>query len=107
MRKWTNLAEKVWKMKSWTSGSTESGTSYRWQLRQRRSAEAELHTFGSPDNDEMRKRTNVAEKVCKMKSWPSGSTKSGTSDLCQSRQSKSAEAELHVCGSSSRDDVQK
>ena len=36
-------------------GSTESGTSELWQSRQSRSAEAELHIFGSPGRDEMRK----------------------------------------------------
>ena len=32
---------------------------------------------------------------------------SGTSDLWQSRQSKSAEAELHIFGSSGRDEMRK
>ena len=72
--------------KSWPSGNTESfgplkvlaervcgsWTSYRWQLRQNRSAEAELHIFGSPGRDEMRKWTYpylevLAEQVWKMK----------------------------------------
>ena len=53
------LAEQVWKMneifKSLPSGSMESGTSDLWQSRQNRSAEADLHIFGSPGRDEMRK----------------------------------------------------
>ena len=57
--------------KSWPSGSTESGTSDLWQSRQSRSAEAELHIFGNPGRDEMRKRTYLylevlAEQVRKM-----------------------------------------
>ena len=57
--------------KSWPSGSMESETSDLWQSRQSRSAEAELHIFGSPGRDEMRKWTYpylevLAEQVRKM-----------------------------------------
>ena len=55
--------------------------------------EAELHIFGSPGRDEMRKwtypylevlvKTNAEEERDLSKSWPSGSTESGTSDLWQ------------------------
>ena len=57
--------------KSRPSGSTESKTSDLWQSRQSRSAEAELHIFGSPVRDEMLKWTYpylevLAEQVRKM-----------------------------------------
>ena len=48
--------------------------------------EAELHIFGSPGGT---------------------SAESGTSDLCQSRQNRSAEAELHIVGSQGRAEVRK
>ena len=55
----------------WPKGNTESGTSDLWQSRQSRSAEAELHIFGSPGRDEIRKWTYpylevLAEQVRKM-----------------------------------------
>ena len=54
----------------------------------------DLSILGSPD------RTSVEEK-----SWPSGSTESGTSDLWQSRQSRSAEAEFHIFGNPGRNEI--
>ena len=52
-----------------------------------------LPILGSPG------RTNVEDERDLSKTWPSGSTESGTSDLWQSRQSRSVEAELHIFGS--------
>ena len=49
--RWTRSFE------SWPSGSTESGTSVFWQSRKSRIVDAELHIFGSPGRDEMRKWT--------------------------------------------------
>ena len=80
MRKWTypyleflaERAEDEWDLsKSWPSESTKRGTSDIWQSRQSRSAEAELHIFGSPGRDGMRKWTfpyleEQAEQVRKM-----------------------------------------
>ena len=72
MRKWTSIfgspgrtsAEEEQDLsKSWPSGSKESGTSDLWQSRQSRSVEAELHNFGSPGSDEMRKWTYPYLKV--------------------------------------------
>ena len=40
-------------------------------------------------------------------SWPSGSTESGTSDLWQSRQSRSAEEQFHIFESPGRDEMRK
>ena len=48
--------------KSWPSRNTESGTSDLWQARQSRSAEAELHIFGSLGGDEMRNFRSLAAK---------------------------------------------
>ena len=61
----------------------------------------DLTLFGSPG------RTNAEGERDLSKSWPSGSTESGTSDLWQSRQSRSAEAELHFFGSPGRDEMRK
>ena len=58
-----------------TERKCRSETANLWKSRQRRNAEAELHIFGSPG------RT---------------SAENGTSDFCQSRQSGSAGAELHI-----------
>ena len=102
--------------KSWPSGSTESGTSDLWQSRQSRSAEAELHIFGSPGRDGMRKwpypiwkswQNKCGNERDLSKFWPSGSTENRTSDLWQSRQSRRAEAELHIFGSPGRDEMRK
>ena len=120
MRKWTYpyfevLAEQVWKMNEIFEVLTErkygnrnfrslavkaeterkygkGGTSDLWQSRQSRSAEVELHIFGSPGRDEMRKwtpifgspgRTSAEEERDLSKSWPSGRTESGTSYFWQ------------------------
>ena len=91
---------------------------------------AELQFFGSQGSAEVRKRNFTSLKVpaemkCgselthTWKSWQNKcgrrtrsfevlterSTESGTSDLWQSRQSRSAEAELHIFGSSGRDEI--
>ena len=107
--------------KSWPSGSTESRTSDLWQSRQSRSAEAELHTFGGPGRDEMRKWPYpylevLAEQVRKMNEIFEVLAKrkygkrnfrflaikterncgSKASDREKSWQSGSVEAELHI-----------
>ena len=90
--------------------------------------EAELHIFGSQGKAEVWKRNfRSLEVLAKMKcgsglnlfgspgrtsvesfeSWPSGSTESGTSDLWQSRQRRSAEAQLHIFESPARDEMRK
>ena len=43
-------------------------------------------------------RTSVEDERDLSKSWPSGSTESGTSDFLKSNQSRSAETELHIFG---------
>ena len=63
--------------------------------------EVDLPILGSPG------RTTVEDERDLSKSWPSGSMESGTTDLWQSRQSRSAEAELHICRSSGRDEMRK
>ena len=60
-----------------------------------------LSIFGSSG------RTSVEDERDLLKSWPSGSTESGTSDLWQSRQSRSAEAEFHIFGSPGRGEMRK
>ena len=55
----------------------------------------------------MKCRTSVEDERDLSKSWPSGSTESGISDLWQSRQSRSAEAELHIFGSPGRGEIRK
>ena len=50
-------------------------------------------------------RTIAEDERDLSKSWPSGSTESGTADLWQSRQCRSAEAEFHIFGSSGRDEM--
>ena len=77
--------------------------------------EAELHILGSPGRDEMRKwtytlfgrpgKTSAEDERALSKSWPSGSTKSGTLDLWQSKQSRIAEAEPHIFGRPGRDEM--
>ena len=54
-----------------------SGISHLWKSRQRRNAEVDLPIFGSPA------RTSAEEGRDLLKSWPSGSTESGTADLWQ------------------------
>ena len=93
--------------------------SYRWQLRQSRSADAELHIFWSPDRDEMRKWTYLylevmAEQVCpgRAEVWKlnfrSLAVKaeqkcgSGTSRFWKSRQRWNAEVDLPIFGSPGR-----
>ena len=61
----------------------------------------DLSIFGSPG------RTSVEDERDLSKSWPSGSTESGTSDLWQSRQRRSAEAQLHIFESPGRDEMRK
>ena len=61
----------------------------------------DLPILGSPG------RTSVEDERDLSKSWPRESTESGTSDLWQSRQSRSAEAELHIFGSRGRDEMRK
>ena len=61
----------------------------------------DLSIFESPG------RTSAEDERDLSKSWPSESTESGTSDLWQSRQSRSAEAEHHIFGSPGRDEMQK
>ena len=61
----------------------------------------DLSIIGSPG------RTNAEDERDLSKSWPSGITERGTSDLCQSRQSRSAEAEFHIFESPSRDEMRK
>ena len=63
--------------------------------------EVDLPIRGSPG------RTSVEDERDLSKSCPSGSTESGTSDLWQSRQSRSAEAELHIFGSPGRKEMRK
>ena len=84
-----------------TAQKCGSGNSHLWKSRQRRNAEVDLHTLGSPG------RTSVEDERDLSKSWPSGSTESETSDLWHSRQSRSAEAELHTFGSPDRDEMRK
>ena len=89
--KWTNpylevLAEQVWKMKSWPSGSTESGTSDLCQSRQSGSAEAKLQTFKSPGRAELQKLNFVA-----LAAKAGRKCKTGTSHLTKNWQSRSAE----------------
>ena len=60
-----------------------------------------ISIFGSPD------RTSAEDERDLSKSWPSGSTESGTSNLWHSRQSRSAEAELHIFGSPGRGEMWK
>ena len=60
-----------------------------------------LSIFGSPD------RTSAEDERDLSKSRPSGSTESGTLDLWQLRQSRSAEAERHIFGSPGRDEMRK
>ena len=87
--------------KSWPSGSMESWISDLWQSRQSRCAEAELHNFGSPGRDEMRKWTFpylevLAEQLWKMNEifrWP-----------CRAEVWK---AELQVSGSKDRAELRK
>ena len=77
--------------------------------------EAKLHIFGGPGRDDMRKRNFTSlevltEKVRKgnlrsLEVLAERSTESGTSDICQSRQSRSAEAELQIFGSQRRMEV--
>ena len=94
--------------------------------------EAELHIFGSQGKAEVWKRNfRSLEVLAKMKcgsglihiwkswqnkcgrwtrsfeSWPSGSTENGTPDLWQSRQRRSAEAQLHIFESPGRDEMRK
>ena len=61
----------------------------------------DLPILGSPS------RTSVEDERVLSKSWPSGSTENGTSDLWQSRQSRSAETEHHIFGSPGRDEMRK
>ena len=61
----------------------------------------DLSILGSPG------RTSVKDERDLSKSWPSGSTESGISDLWQSRQRRSTEAELHIFGSPGRDGMGK
>ena len=58
--------------------------------------EMDTSIFGSPG------RTSAEDKRDLSKSW-----QSGNSDLWQSRQSRSAEAELHIFGSPGRDEMRK
>ena len=89
------LAERKWG--SWTS--------YRWQLRQSRSAEAEIHIFDSPGRDEMRKWTYPyldvpVEQLRKMTGRKCGS---GTSHLMKNWQSRSTERiSCHIIGSQAK-----
>ena len=126
--RWTRSFE------SWSSGSTESGTSDLWQSRQSRSAEAELHIFGSPGRDEMRKWTYpylevLVEQVRKKNEifQSPGWTKVRKAELLifdskdraelrkrsfrplkvLVEQSWCAEAELHIVGSQDRTEVRK
>ena len=52
-------------------------------------------------------RTSVEDERDLSKSWPCESTESGTSDLWQSRQSRSSEAEVHIFGSTGRHEMRK
>ena len=61
----------------------------------------DLPIFGSPD------RTSVEDERDLSKSWQSGSMESRTSDLWQSRQNRSADAEHHILGSPGRDEMRK
>ena len=61
----------------------------------------DLSIFGSTG------RTSAEDERDLSKSWPSGSMECGTSDLRQSRQSRSAEVELHIAGSPGRDEMLK
>ena len=108
-------------------GTEESRTSHLWQSRLSRSAEAELHIFGSPGRDEMRKWTcpyleSLAEQVRKMneifevlaerkyekRNFRSLALKAeqkcgiGTSHLWKSRQRWNAEVDLSIFGSPGR-----
>ena len=87
-----------------------------WQSRLSESADAKLQIFGSPGRDEMRKRNFkslevLAEQVRKAErqifASQDGKRKCGsrTSHIWQSRQSGSAEAELHISGSQCRTKV--
>ena len=57
--------------------------------------------FGSPS------RTSAEDERDLLKSWPSGRTESGTSDLWQSRRSRSAEAKFYILRSPGRDELWK
>ena len=61
----------------------------------------DLSIFGSPG------RISAEDERDLSKSWPSGSTDSGTSDLWQSRQSRNAEAALPIFGSPDKDEMRK
>ena len=87
---------------------------FRWQSRQSRGAEAELHIFGNPGRDEMRKWTFTSlevlvEKVRKrnLRSWQNRRLESWISHLCQSRQSGSVEAKLQIFRSPGRAEERK
>ena len=125
MQKWTypyleflaERAEDEWDLsKSWPSGSTERGTSDIWQSRQSRSAEAELHIFGSPGRDEMRKLTfpyleEQAEQVRKMnenfRSPGRAEVWKAELQIFGSKDSGIAEAKLYTFKSPGRAEVRK
>ena len=101
----------MWNYRSFAvkaEGKCGGGTSHIWQWRQRVSGEADIQIFGSQDRAKVQEwNCKSLEVQAKMKCG-SGTTslevlaeqvRKASSDLCQSRQSGSAEAELHIFGS--------
>ena len=103
----------MWNYRSFTvnaGGKCGGGTSHIWQWRQSVSGEADLQIFGSQDWAKVQKwNCKSLEVQAEMKCGSPGRTSaiSGTSDLCQPRQSGSAGAELHIFGSKGRAEVRK
>ena len=113
-------SSEMWNYRSFAvkaEGKCGGGTTHIWQWRQSGSGEADLQIFGSQDWAKVQKRNCKSLEVqAEMKCgselyifWSPGRTsaESGTSDLCQSRQSGSAGAELHIFGSRGRAEVRK
>ena len=75
--------------------------SYRWQLRQSRSAEVELHIFGSPGRDEMRKWTYPYLEV------PAEQVRKMDEILRSPGRAEVQKAELQIVGSKDREDLRK
>ena len=89
-------------LKSWPSGSTESGISDLWHSMQSRSAEAQLHIFESPDRDEMRKWIYQYLEVLAEQAWKMNEI-FGSPD----RAEMVRKAELQIFGSPGRDSMRK
>ena len=96
-------------------GKCGGRTTHSWQWRQSVSGEADLQIFGSQDWAKVQKRNCKSLEVqieinCGSGTshlWKSWQNKCGASDLCQSRQSGSAGAELHIFGSQGKAEVRK